>query len=267
MNLPGTATLTFTHSPDPIHLTTKSRTQLSLPKLVQSITPPCHLNPLLFNGHLQTAATTRSAPDVPITYKRRIFTAEDRTYEGTFAVDFVVPNLSLAEEKAAEKDPTLPPRTTYFTDSEWSRLHPSSSQQQEASSENKNTEKPLLVVLHGLSGGSHELYLRHVLAPLVSEEGGWDALVVNSRGCAMSEITTPVLYNARATWDVRQVVRWARERWPGRRMFGIGFSLGANILTNVRRCLPICDLVDVIMQDVCVDFLFFGCDLVSGRGR
>jgi predicted alpha/beta-fold hydrolase len=28
------------------------------------------------------------------------------------------------------------------------------------------------------------------------------------------------------------VVNWAREKWPERRLFGAGFSLGANILTN-----------------------------------
>lgn len=58
--------------------------------------------------------------------------------------------------------------------------------------------------------------------------------MVNSRGCAKSKITTGVLYNARATWDVRQVVHWLRKTFPNRPLFGIGFSLGANILVNVR---------------------------------
>jgi hypothetical protein len=33
----------------------------------------------------------------------------------------------------------------------------------------------MLVTLHGLSGGSHAVYRRHMLAPLVSEVGGWEA--------------------------------------------------------------------------------------------
>ena len=83
------------------------------------------------------------------------------------------------------------------------------------------------------SGGSHEVYLRHAIAPLV-KEGKWEICVVNSRGCAMSKITSGVLYNARATWDVRQAVKWLRSKYPNRPLFGLGFSLGANILTNVR---------------------------------
>ena len=90
----------------------------------------------------------------------------------------------------------------------------------------------MLVTLHGLSGGSHELYLRHVLEPLF--KAGWEACVVTSRGCAMSKITSGVLYNARSTWDLRQVVKWLRETFPRRPLFGIGYSMGANIMTNVR---------------------------------
>src|SRR6185436_15455142 len=79
-------------------------------------------------------------------------------------------------------------------------------------------------------------YLRHVLAPLTAN--GWEACVVNSRGCAESQITSGVLYNARATWDVRQTVKWLQNQFPNRPLFGIGFSLGANILTNVRERHP-----------------------------
>jgi predicted alpha/beta-fold hydrolase len=49
----------------------------------------------------------------------------------------------------------------------------------------------------------------------------------------MHKITTTVLYNGRATWDIRQVVKWCRKTFPNRPLFGIGFSLGANMMTNV----------------------------------
>ncbi|TID20296.1 alpha/beta fold family hydrolase [Venturia nashicola] len=195
--------------------------------LCKQATPPCHLNPLLFNGHVQTFWTAVKGVDIPITYKRKIFESKSTVYGngGTFAVDFVVHTPKSARNEAVKDDPTLelPPRTTYYTEEEFSSL-------------GCDDTKPLLIMLHGLAGGSHEIYLRHVLRPLcldaASDDERWEALVVNARGCAHSKITSGVLYNARATWDVRQVVLWAKEKWPNRKLFGIGFSLGANILTN-----------------------------------
>ncbi|KAF1990075.1 hydrolase, alpha/beta fold family [Aulographum hederae CBS 113979] len=213
----GYARINFTHATSTISLKRKDGSEISLADLCKETTPACKLNPLLFNGHLQTAWTTQDKADIPITYKRKTFESDNTSYAGQFAVDFVVPN-SMDPSKV-EKDASLPQRTTYYTDQAFGELGSSDS-------------KPMAVVLHGLSGGSHEIYLRYTLAPLVSEEGGWEACVVNSRGCAMSKITSSVLYNARSTWDVRQTVKWLREKFPNRPLFGIGFSLGANILTN-----------------------------------
>ncbi|QDS77044.1 hypothetical protein FKW77_006745 [Venturia effusa] len=195
--------------------------------LCKQATPPCRLNPLLFNGHLQTMWTAIKGTDIPITYKRKIFESKSADYGdgGSFAVDFVVhtPESARHERLKDDQSQELPPRTTYYTEEEFSSL-------------GSDDSKPLLIMLHGLAGGSHEIYLRHVLKPLcldaASDDEKWEALVVNARGCAHSKITSGVLYNARATWDVRQVVQWAREKWPKRKLFGMGFSLGANILTN-----------------------------------
>ena len=148
-------------------------------------------------------------------YKRKTFIAEDPAFEGTFTVDFVVPPFENA-------DPGLYPRTRHFTQAELESL-------------GKDDEKPMLVTLHGLSGGSHEVYLRHVLEPLFKD--GWEACVVNARGCAQSKMTSDMLFNARATWDIRQVVRWLRRVFPKRPLFGIGSSLGANIFVNVRQAV------------------------------
>jgi uncharacterized protein len=213
----GEAKTIFHHSPRTISLRGKGEEEtLALSDLCIAATPPCRLNPFLFNGHLQTAWTAAKSQDVPIYYKRHIFEHEDPAYAGTFTVDFVVLPYK-------DSDPTLPPRTAYYISSEFSAI-------------GSQDSTPMLIALHGLSGGSHELYLRHALAPLLAPDDKgdvkWKACVINSRGCAQSEITTSVLYNARATWDIRQMVRWLRRTFPNRPLFGIGFSLGANILTN-----------------------------------
>ncbi|KAJ9663547.1 hypothetical protein H2198_000813 [Neophaeococcomyces mojaviensis] len=208
----GRARSSFYHGKNSIRLKTKDGAETTLADLCKSTLPPCRLSPFLFNGHLQTMWTVVKTEAVPIYYKRKVFEQEDPVYPGSFAVDFVTKPYNGSDAK-------LPPRTSHYTDSEFANI-------------GSDDSKPMLVALHGLSGGSYELYLRVVLAPLVTEEGGFEACVVNSRGCANSEITTPVLFNARATWDIRQTVKWLRKTFPNRPLYGVGFSLGANILTN-----------------------------------
>jgi predicted alpha/beta-fold hydrolase len=210
----GRADIQFEYSVQSVEFQEEQGSDVSLIDICRKVTPSCHLNPLLFNGHLQTIWTVVKNDSVPIYYKRKIFEGEDPNFAGSFAVDFVV-------DPYEKIDSTLPSRTTYYTDDELESIGSLNS-------------RPMLVALHGLSGGSHEVYLRHVLAPLFEKDQDWEACVVNARGCAMSKITSSVLFNARATWDTRQVVKWLRKTFPNRPLFGIGFSLGANILVNVR---------------------------------
>lgn len=211
----GQATINYVHSPHSLTLQPKTGSTTDLLSICKASTPPCRLNPLLFNGHAQTIWTSVKDDGPPINYKRHLFEHEDPAYPGTFAVDFVVPHPSL-------EDPSLPPRTTYYAKDEFERVGSLDS-------------RPMLVALHGLSGGSFEVYLKHVLAPLVWAHGErkWEACVVNSRGCGMHKVTTEFIFNARSTWDLRQTVSWLRKTFPNRPLFAIGFSLGANLLVNV----------------------------------
>lgn len=188
----GRAKVNFTHAATPVALREKDGEETSLLEVCEKAVPPCQLNPLLFNGHVQTFWTATKQHGPPVYYRRRIFHAEDKTYHGTFAVDFVA-------DPFEETDDSLPPRTVYYDDDEFEGI-------------GSDDTRPQLVVLHGLSGGSHEVYLRHAIAPLI-DSGKWDICVVNSRGCAGSTITSGVLYNARATWDIRQV-RLVQPRQP-----------------------------------------------------
>ncbi|KAF3770769.1 AB-hydrolase YheT [Cryphonectria parasitica EP155] len=208
----GHAKIKFTNHVSPLSLRSKDGSQTDLLKVCEKSTPPCQLNPLLFNGHLQTMWTAVGKAAPHIYYRRQIFESNHANYTGTFAVDFTMP-------AHQDHDDKLPPRTAYFKDGHFEAM-------------GSDDSRPMLIVLHGLSGGSYEIYLRHCIAPLVLDNGGWDSCVVNARGCANSEVTSGVLFNARATWDVRQVVRWAKKTFPNRPLFGLGFSLGANIMTN-----------------------------------
>ncbi|KAL8974297.1 MAG: hypothetical protein Q9197_001472 [Variospora fuerteventurae] len=194
----------------PLTLQQKDGTKTNLLDLCKSINIPCWLNPLLLNGHLQTTWTVVKSTDPPVYYKRKVFEAECPAYSGTFAVDFVVP-------AHTDTNPTLPPRTINFTDEEFGNI-------------GSDDGKPMLITLHGLTGGSQEAYLRHLLHALYIE--GWEACVVNARGCALSKITSGNLFNARATWDLRQLVKWLRKTFPNRPLFAIGYSLGGCILVN-----------------------------------
>ncbi|KAJ7104090.1 Alpha/Beta hydrolase protein [Mycena belliarum] len=97
-------------------------------------------------------------------------------------------------------------------------------------------DTPIIVVQHGLTGGSHEPYIRAVLAPACAptEKGGlgYRAVVVNFRGCSGVPITSPKFYTAGHTDDLRQALMYLAHKYPRAPLLGLGYSIGANILTR-----------------------------------
>ncbi|KDQ54172.1 hypothetical protein JAAARDRAFT_413634 [Jaapia argillacea MUCL 33604] len=96
--------------------------------------------------------------------------------------------------------------------------------------------EPILLVLHGLTGGSHESYVRAALSVLTSSQTPaslpFRAVVLNSRGCNGSPVTTPKLYHAGTTDDIRHTILWICHTFPTSPIFGLGFSIGANALVK-----------------------------------
>lgn len=92
-------------------------------------------------------------------------------------------------------------------------------------------DTPTLVLLHGLTGGSHESYIR-ALVETMTKDHGYRCVVFNARACADTELTTAQLYCGSWTDDLRMVVKHVRKILPEAKLMSVGFSLGSNILMN-----------------------------------
>ncbi|KAI9459018.1 AB-hydrolase YheT [Russula earlei] len=94
---------------------------------------------------------------------------------------------------------------------------------------------PVVVALHGshrrCADSSYEAYVRNIIAPAIApvEEGGLGI----PRCCrAGVPLTSPQFYGLSHTDDFRQAIYYIAHMYPHAPLLGIGFSLGANILTR-----------------------------------
>lgn len=92
--------------------------------------------------------------------------------------------------------------------------------------------QPILLILHGLTGGSSEGYIRWMIS-CASSKLDLCCVVVHARGCGRSKLTSPKAFCAANTDDVRASVKYIRnlvgQETP---IFAVGYSLGAGILTK-----------------------------------
>ncbi|KAF6153705.1 hypothetical protein GIB67_000938 [Kingdonia uniflora] len=91
-------------------------------------------------------------------------------------------------------------------------------------------ESPVLILLPGLTGGSGDTYIQHMLVR--ARRNRWRVVVFNSRGCANSPVTSPQFYSASFTEDLRLVVKHVATRYQSSNLYAAGWSLGANILVR-----------------------------------
>lgn len=90
-------------------------------------------------------------------------------------------------------------------------------------------KQKVAVICHGLTGGSHESYVRTVVAQLGEDV---TSIVVIARGCANTRLSTPRIFSAGQVNDLRTAILYIKNLHPAAEMVGVGFSLGANIITK-----------------------------------
>ncbi|KAJ2724039.1 hypothetical protein GGI07_002244 [Coemansia sp. Benny D115] len=91
---------------------------------------------------------------------------------------------------------------------------------------------PIALVMSGVGGSSHEHHIRATAKALAQSAGSFHVVVVNHRGTAKTPITSARPYDSGFTDDFRAAVKHVREQHPQSKLAGIGFSMGANILTK-----------------------------------
>ncbi|GAV88905.1 Abhydrolase_6 domain-containing protein [Cephalotus follicularis] len=119
-------------------------------------------------------------------------------------------------------------------------------------------DSPLLILLPGLTGGSQDAYVRHML--MRARSNGWRVVVFNSRGCGDGPVTTPQFYSASFIGDMREVVDHVSSRYPKANLYAVGWSLGANILVNylgrdsntcpLSGAVSLCNPFNLVISDV-----------------
>ncbi|KAL6825331.1 Alpha/Beta hydrolase protein [Trichoderma camerunense] len=211
--LTGRSDIVFHHHSSSLNLTPKNENPINWADICKNAIPSTYTRPMFFNGHVQTIRILLDNPELPIYYKRWMFQQSNKLFEGEFAVDFAIRSL---QDSGGQSPLEI---TTMFTKEEFENIGSLDS-------------RPMLVVLHGMNGGSGEAYLRRSLMPFINGGEEWEACVVNSRGCAGSQLGNGILYNARSTWDLRQIVEWLQQKFPNRPLFALGFSMGANMLVH-----------------------------------
>lgn len=103
-----------------------------------------------------------------------------------------------------------------FVHLDWARQH------------HEDSERPVLLVLHGLEGSVRSRYAAAILHSATA--AGWSAGLLNARGCSGVPNRKAAAYHAGYTADLAHVLHGIHRRWPYRPVVAVGYSLGGNVL-------------------------------------
>lgn len=87
--------------------------------------------------------------------------------------------------------------------------------------------RPLVLVVHGLSGSSESHYVLGLQQQLA--EQGWASVALNCRGASGRPNRLPRSYHAGSSEDVQAVLHDLRARYPLTPLAVVGYSLGGNM--------------------------------------
>ena len=92
----------------------------------------------------------------------------------------------------------------------------------------QDSDKPLTVLLHGLTGCSQSKYIVGLQRVLANQ--GFPSVAMNFRGCGGEPNNLTVGYHSGISGDLKLVLDILKSRNPEQTLMAAGFSLGGNVL-------------------------------------
>ena len=97
---------------------------------------------------------------------------------------------------------------------------------------NSNKTDKLLIILHGLTGGSERGYIREIIESYLSE-GDFTAVVIHNRGISDTPLITNIPFHSGFIKDMQFALNIIKSRYKLYFCAAIGLSMGANIFTQL----------------------------------
>lgn len=93
--------------------------------------------------------------------------------------------------------------------------------------ERDKDDTPMVIILHGLEANAKGTMVTKMCEAYMAQ--GFACVLVSFRGCSGEPNKTPGGYHVGFTNDVNQLTKTLQRRWPKRKMYLSGFSLGGNV--------------------------------------
>lgn len=94
----------------------------------------------------------------------------------------------------------------------------------------ESKDVPLVIICHGLQANSDSPLVKDMTEAFLNV--GMGVACINCRGCSGEVSRTPRSYHLGFTEDLEQLVSFVSSKYPGKRIYLSGFSLGANVVTK-----------------------------------
>ena len=94
-----------------------------------------------------------------------------------------------------------------------------------------DNDKPLIIIFHGLTGSHRSSYIQGIMHKLRSN--GFDSVLMHFRGCSGKENLKERAYHSGDSGDALEFIQELRKRFPHRKLYCVGYSLGANMLLKL----------------------------------
>lgn len=92
-------------------------------------------------------------------------------------------------------------------------------------------DRPIMLIVPGLTSTSYECYVQNLVRE--AHKRDFDIIVINHRGLAGCELSSPQLYTGASTIDIREPMKYIHQKYcqkSGRKLMAVGMSLGAHRL-------------------------------------